>query len=92
MNDEINEKYGVSYDVRENLLKAQIILKKSWISISAARASISQTDKTFLCDKNYVNIIELLIKKNKKIFNANFIRMKIMMIQIWKYQLKRQLI
>ena len=63
MNDEINEKYGVSYDVRENLLKAQNILKKSWISISAARASISQTDKTFLCDKNYVNIIELFIKK-----------------------------
>ena len=55
MNDDINEKYGVSYDVRENLFKAQTILKKSTISISAARASISKTDKTFMCDKNYVN-------------------------------------
>ena len=53
MNDEINEKYGVSYDVRENLFKAQNILKRSCVSISTARASISKTDKTFMCDKNY---------------------------------------
>ena len=57
MNDDINEKYGVSYDVRENLFKAQKILKRSCVSISAARAAISKTDKTFMCDKNYVSYL-----------------------------------
>ena len=72
MNDDINEKYGVSYDVRENLFKAQTILKKSTVSISAARASISKTDKTFMCDKNYVNFSFHYYKYNSRYYKTIF--------------------
>jgi hypothetical protein len=54
MNDHTNDKYGASNDARGNLLKAKLILNKSLISISSARASTSRADKTFLCDKDYV--------------------------------------
>ena len=37
----------------ENLLKAKTILKKALNSIAHARACISKSDKTFLCDKDY---------------------------------------
>lgn len=50
---EVPEEYIISNDVHENLLKAKIILKKALFSISQARASISKSDKTCLCDKDY---------------------------------------
>ena len=56
------EKYGILNDVKGNLIKARNILKKSLDSIALARAVISRTDKTFLCDKEYVS--ENADKKN----------------------------
>ena len=50
------DRFGASNDVRGNLQKARVILNKSLTSIAAARASTSRTDKTFLCDKDYVNL------------------------------------
>ena len=55
LNDDLNEKYGLSYDVRGNLIKSKQILKKALDSIAEARASISKADKSFMCDKNYVS-------------------------------------
>ncbi len=52
--NEFNEKYAPSKDTHGNLIKAKSILKKALVSVSDARASISKSDKTFLCDKNYV--------------------------------------
>lgn len=49
------EKYGILNDVKGNLVKARNILGKSLDSIALARAVISRTDKTFLCDKEYVS-------------------------------------
>ena len=49
------EKYGILNDVKGNLVKARNILRKSLDSIALARAVISRTDKTFLCDKEYVS-------------------------------------
>ena len=43
----------ISNDVNESLLKAKVILKKALHSISQARASISKSDKSCLCDKDY---------------------------------------
>lgn len=54
-NNSFGDRYGVSNDVKGNLNKSKNILKKSLDSISAARAWISRADKTFLCDKEYVN-------------------------------------
>ncbi len=54
------ESYGdklITNDVRTNLLRAKSILKKSLESISNARASISKTDKSCLCNKNYVSFV-----------------------------------
>lgn len=50
-------KYGVLNDLKGNLTKARTILKKSLDSISLARALISRSDKSFLCDKEYVSEI-----------------------------------
>lgn len=49
------EKYGILNDVKGNLVKARNILRKSLDSIALARAVISRTDKSFLCDKEYVS-------------------------------------
>ena len=46
-------------DVKGNLLKAKKILKKSLPSLAAARAAISKSDKSCLCNKNYVRKIKL---------------------------------
>jgi hypothetical protein len=49
------EKYGILNDVKGNLVKARNILRKSLDSIALARAVISRSDKSFLCDKEYVS-------------------------------------
>lgn len=53
---DIFESFGeklITRDVRGNLLKAKKILKKSLQSLANARASISKSDKSHLCDINY---------------------------------------
>ena len=54
MNDITNDRFGISNDVRGNLLKSKNILNKALDSIAHARANISRSDKTFMCDKDYV--------------------------------------
>jgi hypothetical protein len=56
---DVFESFGdklLTSDVKGNLVKAKKILKKSLQSISSARASISKSDKTCLCNKNYVRL------------------------------------
>lgn len=67
MNDPVYERFGASTDVRGNLVKAKLILKKALNSITSARASVSRTDKTFLCDKDYV-ILSFKLRINLKFF------------------------
>lgn len=61
LTDGLNERFGVSTDVRGNLLKAKSIIKTGLVSMASARAATSRTDKTFLCDKEYVIILFLRI-------------------------------
>lgn len=51
--DSFGEKL-LTTDVKGNLLKAKTILKNSLPSLAAARAAISKSDKSCLCNKNYV--------------------------------------
>lgn len=54
MNDNTNDRFGISNDIRGNLLKSKTILSKALDSIAHARANVSRSDKTFMCDKDYV--------------------------------------
>ena len=54
MSDITNDRFGISNDVRGNLLKSKNILSKALHSIANARANVSRSDKTFMCDRDYV--------------------------------------
>ncbi|RNA15266.1 cilia- and flagella-associated 54, partial [Brachionus plicatilis] len=62
-----SERFGVSNDIRGNLIKAKYVLKKALMAISLARATVSKTDKSCLCDKDYtLDFVELGLKTNVK--------------------------
>ena len=54
MNDNTNDRFGISNDIRGNLVKSKNILSRALNSIAHARANVSRSDKTFMCDKDYV--------------------------------------
>ena len=64
MNEYTSDRFGISNDIKGNLLKSKNILKKALHSIAHARAEVSRSDKSFMCDKDYVSL--------KKFFTKNF--------------------